>query len=47
LGRNVPVVSIDPAAALIPGLVSLQARAEDVLPAVARAMGGLQPRTRR
>lgn len=47
VGRNVPVLSIDPAAALIPGVVSLQARAEEVLPAVARAMGGLQPRTRR
>jgi thiamine pyrophosphate-dependent acetolactate synthase large subunit-like protein len=34
LGRDVPVLSIDPAAASIPGVVSLQARAEEVLPAV-------------
>ena len=36
LGRDVPVLSIDPAAASIPGVVSLQARAEEVLPVVAQ-----------
>jgi len=36
LGRGVPVLSIDPAVARIPGVVSLQARAEEVLPVVAQ-----------
>jgi len=38
LGRDVPVLSIDPAPALVPGLVSLQARAEELLPAVVQAL---------
>ena len=38
LGRDVPVVSIDPAAATIPSVVSLQARAEEVLPAVVQLL---------
>lgn len=38
LGRNVPVLSIDPAAAHILGVSSLSARAEEVLPAVVQAL---------
>lgn len=36
--RAVPVLSIDPAAVTLPGVVSLAARAEEVLPAVVRAL---------
>jgi NAD-dependent deacetylase len=38
--RNRPVMSVDPAAlAPVPGVVSLQARAEEILPAVCEALG--------
>ena len=38
LTRDVPALSIDPAAASVVGIVSLRARAEDLLPAVAQSL---------